>query len=80
MCNEDVWAVCIFFSSRLSIFYMLKSVISLDYKRVSIIPRNRLIKLIFQQLSSPFLLRVCMCGFKSHLNIYGNIMLEICTN
>lgn len=45
------------------------------------IPRNRLRKLIFQQENSPFFLSVCVClcacGFKSHLNIYRNIMLEI---
>lgn len=33
----------------------------------------------FQQQNSPFFLcaHFCVCGFKSHLNIYRNIMLEI---
>ena len=46
MCNYDVWAM---FPSLPDGLYMLKSVISLDYKWVSLFPRKRLMKLIFQQ-------------------------------
>lgn len=44
MCNYDVWAM---FPSLPN--YMLRSVIRLNYKWVSIFPRKRLMKLIFQQ-------------------------------
>lgn len=54
MCNYDVWAM---FPSLPD--YMLRSVIRLDYKWVSIFPRKRLMKFIFSTVKFSFLSK-CM--------------------
>lgn len=63
-------------SIRLSLsIYMLKLTVSLNYKHNLLRPKSGLMECL-SKVQFPLLLLVFACGFKSHLNIHGNIVLE----